>query len=306
MLRKRAVNLVGMRTVKTALAVTVALIIIEQYGISPAKVIFATIGAMSAVAPTFKASLQACLTQIYGVTIGGVLGICMSFLSIKSTVAVGVGVILIISTYQILPTKLLPVLPCLILVNICLTPQVDALNYTLARGWDTAIGLGVGLVINLLICPYDNSRKIRKIMENLDTVLLPFLEDLFDGDCHLPETDLLEKQVDVVEEQLLLFSEQRLLYRRRREGELKKLECCGETARALVVELETLRNMDSLGRLNLRNHTALLAIGVRLPENAYSEGEQAADLVTNYHVEKLTALWEKLRQQLGESGGGGR
>ena len=48
---------VGMRTIKTALAVILALSVVEQYGASPSKVVFATIGAISAVAPTFTASL---------------------------------------------------------------------------------------------------------------------------------------------------------------------------------------------------------------------------------------------------------
>ena len=36
----------------------------EHYGASPAKVVFATIGAISAVGPTFTTSLLTCLTQI--------------------------------------------------------------------------------------------------------------------------------------------------------------------------------------------------------------------------------------------------
>ena len=60
---------VGLRTVKTAVAVMLSLVIVEHYGASPAKVVFATIGAMSAVGPTFKASVRSCLTQICGVAI---------------------------------------------------------------------------------------------------------------------------------------------------------------------------------------------------------------------------------------------
>lgn len=64
---------VGMRTIKTALAVTLSLMVVEYYGASTAKVVFATIGAISAVGPTFTASLLACMTQICGVTVGALL-----------------------------------------------------------------------------------------------------------------------------------------------------------------------------------------------------------------------------------------
>lgn len=53
---------VGLRTIKTTAAVILALLVVQQYGTTTAKVVFATIGAMSAVGPTFKASIVACLT----------------------------------------------------------------------------------------------------------------------------------------------------------------------------------------------------------------------------------------------------
>ena len=65
---------VGPRILKTALAVTLSLAVVEHYGASPAKVVFATIGAMSAVAPTFTASLLACLTQDLRSRRGGLAG----------------------------------------------------------------------------------------------------------------------------------------------------------------------------------------------------------------------------------------
>ena len=39
---------VGMRTIKTTIAVILALLVVQPYGASTAKVVFATIGAMSA------------------------------------------------------------------------------------------------------------------------------------------------------------------------------------------------------------------------------------------------------------------
>ena len=130
---------VGMRTIKTALAVILALSVVEQYGASPSKVVFATIGAISAVAPTFTASLLACLTQICGVTIGVLLALLMMILNVPDMVAVGIGIILILASYQYFHLKLVPVLPCLVLVNICLNPEVEAFAYSTGRIWDLSL-----------------------------------------------------------------------------------------------------------------------------------------------------------------------
>ena len=228
---------VGLRTLKTALAVILSLLVVQQYGASPAKVVFATIGAMSAVGPTFTASALACLTQICGVVVGVLLALALLALPIHPMAAVGVGIVLILAGYQQLRLKLVPVLPCLILANLCLTPDVDPLAYSLGRIWDTAIGLAIGMAVNTLIFPYDNSRSIRRTMEGLDRDLVAFLEDMFDGDDHLPEAAALEKKIDALEGQLVLFGEQRLFRRRRQRRLLRQLSDCADIAQELLVEL---------------------------------------------------------------------
>ena len=177
---------VGMRTIKTTIAVILALLVVQPYGTSTAKVVFATIGAMSAVGPTFKASAVACLTQICSVTVGAVMAVIMAELKVPPMAAVGIGIIILLWMYQYSHLKLLPVLPCLVLVNICLTPEIEAAPFALGRLWDTAIGLGIGMLINTLVFPYDNSQKIRQTMVSLDSDLIAFLEDMFDGDEHQP------------------------------------------------------------------------------------------------------------------------
>lgn len=288
---------IGMRTIKTALAVTLSLMVIEYYGASPAKVVFATIGAISAVGPTFTASLLACATQICGVSVGALLALTLMALHVPSIVGVGIGIMLIITSYHHLKLKLVPVLPCLVLVNICLNPEVEALSYSLGRIWDTAIGLAIGMLVNTLIFPYDNSRKIRRMMEGLDGDLICILEDLFDGDDHLPKADDLGEKIDALEGQLALFSQQRLLRRKRQKREIQRLTTCEDTAQALLVELEALCAMPSVGRLNRENRQALLALGAKVSREE-PETETAEDVVSNYHVSQVLRLRQKLKGQL--------
>lgn len=289
---------VGLRTVKTALAVTLSLLVVQQYGASPAKVVFATIGAMSAVGPTFTASVLACLTQICGVVVGVLLALLLLALPIPPMVAVGIGVVLILAGYQQLRLKLVPVLPCLILANLCLTPGVDPITYSLGRIWDTAIGLGIGMLVNTLIFPYDNSRAIRRTVEGLDRDLVAFLEDMFDGDDHLPEAEALEKKLDALEGQLALYGEQRLLRRGRQKRRLRQLTDCADIAQDLLVELETLRNMERQGRLNQENRQALGALGAKVSQTPPEGEERTEDVVVNYHVARVLKLRQELKRAL--------
>ena len=292
--------LVGLRMIKTALAVTLALLVIQQYGASPAKVVFATIGAISAVGPTFTASLLACLTQICGVIIGAVLAMGMTALHVPGMLAVGIGVIVILAAYQLFPLKLVPVLPCLVLVNACLNPEVEAISYSIGRIWDTAIGLGIGMLVNTLIFPYDNSQKIRQLLLGLDKDLILFLEDMFDGDAHLPESDILVSRLTALEGQLKLFAEQRLLRRRRQKRELQQLRTCETIAQDLLIELETLGNMSRLGSLDEGNREALRALGAEISPEGPQRPETVEDVVVNYHVAQALRLRRELRDKLSE------
>ena len=292
---------VGLRTIKTAVAVILALLVVQYYGVSTAKVVFAPIGAMSAVGPTFKASAAACLTQICSVTVGAVLSIVMMELRVPPIAAVGIGIVILLWMYQYSHLKLLPVLPCLVLVNICLTPGVEAVSYSLSRLWDTAIGLGIGMLINTLVFPYDNSRKIRQTMAGLDWDLIQFLEDMFDGDEHLPEAEELSKKISALEGQLALFADQRLLFRRKRQKrELRTLRTCEDIAHELLVELETLRNMEQQGCLNQENRKALRALGAQISEEVPKEHWTREDVVVNYHVARALQLRKDLKEKLAE------
>lgn len=197
---------VGLRTIKTAAAIIVSMVIVDQYGSSASKLIFAMLGAMSVVQPTFKASVEACLSQILGVICGALAGVLFLQLPISHLTAIWIGVILIITAYNSLHITISPSLPCFILVMVCTTPDIVPLQYAAGRIWDTAIGLGVGMVINVLVFPYDNSRKIRDTIESLDRDLIAFLEDMFDGDDILPDADKISGTISRLEMQLTIFA----------------------------------------------------------------------------------------------------
>ena len=68
---------IGPRTLKTTAAVVIAMLIVDSYGATTSKLIFAMLGAMAAVQPTFKDSLESCISQIVGVVFGAAAGILL-------------------------------------------------------------------------------------------------------------------------------------------------------------------------------------------------------------------------------------
>jgi len=289
---------IGLRTAKSALAVVLALFVVEHYGATGSKLLFALIGALSAMEPTFKGSVRNCLTQICGVAFGAFFGIWMRHLPIDGIYIIGIGVLLIITAYNLLHITLSPALPCMVLVTVCTSVVDSTIVYALGRLWDTAIGLGVGLAVNMLLFPYNNSRQIRRTIRSLDEELMRFLEDFFDGDDHLPDAEEMQRTIREIDKQLVVFADQRLWRRKRQKTDLDHYQQCEDMARRLVSELEALSHLPRAGRLSGVVKQRLVNGGCTMLDQRAVTFPDEIDIVTDYHVGRILSLRRKLREAL--------
>lgn len=291
---------IGLRTVKTVVSVILAMIVVESYGATSSRLIFAMLGAMAAVQPTFNESLESCVSQIVGVIFGALVGVVLIYFNVRPLVATAVGMIMVITLYNALRIRFSPSLACFIVVMLCITPDIEPITYSLGRIWDSTIGLVIGMAINTLVFPYDNSRQIRNTAESLDRELIHFLEDLFDGDEELPDAEKMLKKTEDMASQLSIFTNQRLfLHRRRQKEELAAFMACEGKARELLARMEVLSRMGRPGRLSLENHNALELCGAMIQDHRKIDQSTEKDIVTNYHVRQILRLRGELLEALG-------
>lgn len=290
---------IGPRTIKTAAAVIVALVIVHFYGTTASRLTFAMLGAMAAVEPTFTDSLRSCLAQIVGVFFGAVVGIVLLAVPMHPLLRTGIGIVLTITLYNTFRIRFSPSLPCLIVLTLCVTPDIQPLSYAGGRIWDTAIGLAVGLTINTLVFPYDNSRQIKETVASLDRELIRFLEEMFDGDDVMPDAQRMERTVADMAHQLTIFSNQRLFLRRRsQKRQLESFRVCEGKARELLARMLILSRMDRPGRLSRGNLRRLRDCGARIADIRPMKNPGEREIVVNYHVSQLLNLREELLEAL--------
>lgn len=290
---------VGPRTVKTAVAVILSMLVAELLGATESEMIFAMLGAMAAVEPTFTDSVEASLTQIVGVIFGAVIGLLMQLISIPPLVACGIGIVIVITAYNALRLRFSPGLPCLIVVMLCIGAEERPVMYALERICSTAIGLFVGMAINMLVMPYDNSRQIRKTARSLDKELRSFLENTFDGDDILPDAEIVTRMISDMDRQLTVFAKQKLLWRlRRQQEELSRFRVFENKAHTLVAQMKVLSQMEKPGRLSNKNRELLEAIGANIKDTRAIDIETREDIVTNYHVSQILRLRSELMEIL--------
>ena len=290
---------IGLRTIKTTVAIVISMVLVDYLGTSASKLIFAMLGAMAAVQPTFKESVDSCLAQIVGVLFGAIASIVLLILPVPPLVATAIGMILVITLYNVLHIRYSPSLPCFIVVMMCITPDIRPLGYALERIWDTTIGLSIGMTINTLVFPYDNSRQIRDTVESLDKELIAFLEDMFDGDDILPDADMMTQKVDAMYRQMRVFSNQKLLLHLRRQKEKPEtFRECERKARELLARMEVLSQMGRPGRLNEENRRALESCGADIQDMRPLDSVMERDVVTNYHIRQILRLRRELLDAL--------
>ena len=290
---------IGPRTMKTAAAVIIAMVIVHFYGTTASRLTFAMLGAMAAVEPTFTDSLRSCLAQIVGVFFGAVIGLLLLAIPMHPLMRTGIGIVLTITLYNTFRIRFSPSLPCLIVLTLCVTPDIQPLVYACGRIWDTAIGLAVGLTINTLVFPYDNSRQIKQTVESLDRELIRFLEEMFDGDDVMPDSQKMEQTVADMARQLTIFSNQRLFLRRKsQKRQLESFRVCEGKARELLARMLILSRMESPGRLSRGNLRRLKDCGAEIRDRRPMKNPTERDIVINYHVSQLLNLRQELLEAL--------
>ena len=83
---------IGPRTIKTAAAVIISMVIVHFYGTTTSRLTFAMLGAMAAVEPTFTDSLRSCMAQIVGVLFGSLVGVVLLAVPMHPLLRPGIGI----------------------------------------------------------------------------------------------------------------------------------------------------------------------------------------------------------------------
>lgn len=299
MQKKRRKIHIGLRTVKTAFSVIIAMVVADYFGMTASRYVFAMLGAMAAMEPTFKDSLEACIVQTASLILGGIVGILLLSLGLPMLVTTGIGIVLVLIVYNGCNLRFSPSLACLIVVTLCTASVDQPVQYAAGRVWDTAIGLMVGLCVNTLVFPYDNSNQIRSLIESLDQEVIRFLEEVFDGDDVLPDARKVTGKIDDMARQLKIFGNQRLILRlRHQRHELEQFQKCEGMARELLARMEILSRMGRPGRLNDENRQRLKAGGAEIRDTRTLKNPLERDVVTNYHVRQILFLRTELLETM--------
>lgn len=286
---------IGLRTLKTALAVTLALFLVRLYSSNSDAAFYASFGALVAMDTTLDRSLRQGLTQLIGVLVGTIFGyVVVRFIHTAIPFwIVGLGILLLILLCNTLRVPYAISLSCIMFLSACFYyPQgSDLLQYSALRLANTATGLAVALVINISVRPYNNKNRIFALLQKLRKQIPQDLESIVIYERFpdiQPCIDLLRR----IDQELSLYRSQQLFHRKHDETAL--LAGCLQLAERMVQELEAICGMDALGDLASDNAERLCALGLKADKLAERKCTRQDTIVMNYHLDKLLAAYAYL------------
>lgn len=162
----KKINMPGMRTVKTAIAVTLGLYI--SYFLNLNSPIFVTISSITTMQRSYSETIDTMRVRILTAIVGVVLGFVLSLITddplIRPIIA-GLGILMCIVVLLHLDLQRMVSLTCIVFIA-SYVAKSDKVVYGINRVIGTVLGVVIGMVVNFLISSPKIERDFNEILDN--------------------------------------------------------------------------------------------------------------------------------------------
>ncbi len=277
---------IGLRTIKSVLAVTIAMFVASLFG---ELSIFPALSAFAVMSRTFDEGLLECRNQAVGIAIGGIIGCTTTLLMPDPPIWImGLGVMLIIVICTSLKVTFSCGLSVAIFIVSCMTAKDEVIVRTLTRLFHTAMGLMIGLAINYLIVPYDNSSQIfslfRKAVDDVPALLdQSVIRGLY------PDLIPYQTLIEQLKYEMTIYHHQHFRHKQAQKDAYTYMCGCLQLAERMLQELSCLCTMDMIGIPDQEGLARLEDIGLEIPpwDLLLRSSTEEDNTVTSYHLKKL-------------------
>lgn len=286
---------IGMRTIKTGIAVAIGLFIADLLNLN--SPLFVGIGAISTMQSSVSQSFVMGKNRILATVMGALIAVIIEFLFPQNLIFLGIGIIIVIQILNILGWKNSVALAAIVFIAVSLNTNVEIISSAYHRVLDTFIGIVVGVLVNYFIAT-----------PNIDKLFNLFRDEfLFKAKDYGYKLAVARSSIDIIG-------------LRDELGELEKLQILieNETKMNLAKNKEKIQSAiilhkmqdiySSLSSLEIMKHIAILSpANLKLMEQVYNIQclwiEKAIiseeDIIFNYHLQKVLKdlLWFKEEEE---------
>lgn len=159
---------IGMRTVKTGIAVYICTLLAQYLVQNP---MFAGVGCVASVQDTVKGSLKLGFNRVKGTMIGGLVGFLCVLIKPGDPILSGLGIMTTIYSCTILGINSGIIVSSVTFLSIHLgIINSNPAYYSIQRVMDTSVGVIIGLIINYLLARPDYIESTYKTLSNANDI----------------------------------------------------------------------------------------------------------------------------------------
>ena len=274
---------IGMRTIKTALAVVVTLFISDLLKLeSP---FFAAIGAIMALEASVSDSFVSSRNRMFGTIIGSLVAIIIGLLLPNNVLTIGIGIIVVIYICNLFKWKDSIKISAIVLVSILLSfEDKNPVGYAFYRALDTLIGLGIGTLVNYFILPHNVGKKLNQSLKNNKLAIRNMLETITWKDASVDFDTFRKSFIKMEGDYAILKKEVRLHSGKNTESiDYKRVFIILENT---YNHLRILTEIRHIATLDAKNQQLLEYYFRQKPPEQSKEVLTNEDIIYNYHLTK--------------------
>lgn len=276
---------IGMRTIKTVIAVILTLIISDILKLN--SPLLASIAAIMAMESSISESITTGKNRMYGTILGGVVGLVLSYILPGNFIFITVGFILLITICNILGIDKAVRMAMIVLLAIALNYDggKERINYAFFRTLDTLIGVAIGTAINYFIRPPNVEEKIKRIIDNAYTDINNILDKLI-WNQEINEIDKFKKDIVEIGDGYKVFMKDLRFHMGKSNNSLyyEKLFNSFEKTNS---HLSVIWSIKEYPLINDKNRTTIERYFNKNILDQNNKELDNLDLVFNYHLEKI-------------------
>lgn len=291
-------RLIGMRTIKTAIVVIISYFVSSLINdeLSFALIYAAVICIETSVVSSFKIGYN----RVLGTAVGGVIGLVMTYLPIYGGIAMALGIIITIIFCNLLNIKKATGIAITLVIIIILgsadtTPAVYAMQRTL----DTVIGIVIATIVNMLIYPPDQMKRVRESFNNYRHTARKVVGDvvIFSIDESLGS---LAGGLDDLKDKFNSLNKELPILRKYDKEEFDYYTQMIEASEKVLIYAEAISLSEPGVKMTVDNNqklTKLLSRDTQQSEFVTPESSTREDMIYNYNLAKLISAMEKVLRE---------
>lgn len=231
---------IGLRTIKTAIAVTLCVIVANIFDFE--YPFFMGMTAIISMDKTMTNSLKMGRNRVFGTFLGACIGIGLSYIDRGNALLCGLGVIILIQLCNFFKLQGAITIGGIVMIAIMVHTDKTPMYYGYYRTLHTLMGATISFLVNMTIFPYSTIERLQKTFDDLWIEIYRIINEL--ENYNLIPLDEFDKKLTLAENEIRLYR-QEIVFNKEKISTITALEHNCTLAKKILLELQVCENIDS-------------------------------------------------------------